>query len=109
MHGSAGSVAGWTAALLAGGVWGVVQFSWGLPFPPVLRFAGTALLVATLAASSRSGMVAAGAFTLGMGVSSSLLLASSGLLFTEWWGLVPATALLAGVVLHSDALRRGAG
>jgi len=108
MNGAPGSVIGWAAALLAGCVWGVVQFSWGLPFPLLVRFAGTALLVASLAASSRSGMVAAGAFTLGMGVSSSLLLASSGLLFAEWWGLVPATAWLAGVVLHADALMRPA-
>ncbi|MGH2417412.1 MAG: hypothetical protein ACRDFY_03680 [Candidatus Limnocylindria bacterium] len=102
-------VSGWTAAFLAGAVWGVVLFSWGLPLPLPLRFGATVLLVTVLAASSHRGMLAAGAFALGIGVSSSLLLASSGLLFAEWWALLPAAGLVAGVALHARALLHEAG
>jgi hypothetical protein len=106
---SAGSAAGWTAAFLAGGVWGVTQFSWGLPLSLPVRYGATVLLVVTLAAASRNGRLAAGAFTLGMGASSSFLLASSGLLFADWWGVVPAAAFLAGVFLHAWVLLRNKG
>ena len=36
--------AGWTLALLAGGVWGVAFFSWGLPLPIPGRVAATLIL-----------------------------------------------------------------
>ena len=86
----------------AGAVWGVAFFSWGLPLPIPARIIVTALLVLALSVASRPGLLAAGAFSLGMGASSASLLASGGLLF-EPWGLVPATALLVGVGLHAAA------
>jgi hypothetical protein len=98
--------AGWVAAFLSGGVWGVAFFSWGLPLPIPLRIAGTVLIVVVLAAASRQGMLAASAFTLGMGASSLVLVTSSGLLVSDGWGLVPAAALVAGVGLHALVLLR---
>jgi hypothetical protein len=71
------------------------------------RIVGTVLIVVALAAASRPGMLAGGAFALGMGASSLVLVAFSGLLFTDGWGLVPAAALLAGVGLHALALLGG--
>lgn len=103
---AASPVVGWTLSLLAGGVWGMAFFSWGLPLPIPARIATTALLLAAIAGASRGGMIAAGAFAIGMGASSSLLLASSGMLLTEWWGLVAATALTTGVGLHAAVLLR---
>ena len=94
---------GWLLGLGAGGVWGMAFFSWGLPLPLPARAATTVLLVAALAAASRSGLLAAGAFALGMGASSGILLASGGQLI-EWWSVVPAVALLGGVALHAAAL-----
>lgn len=98
------STAGWTAAFLGGGVWGIVFFSWGLPLPIPMRVIATMLLVATLTAASRAGRLAGAAFALGMGASSALLLALSGLLFADWWFLVPAAALGAGIALHGVVL-----
>jgi hypothetical protein len=103
------SVAGWTLSLLAGGVWGAAFFSWGLPLTIPMRVATTVLLLLAIATASRGGMLAAGAFAIGMGASSSLLLASSGMLLVEWWGLVSVTALTVGVGLHAAALSREAG
>ncbi len=97
---------GWVLSLLAGGVWGMAFFSWGLPLTVPVRIATSVLLIVVVATSSRGGMLAAGAFALGMGATSSLLLASSGMLFSEWWGMVAATALAAGIGLHSAALLR---
>ncbi|HYI65334.1 MAG TPA: hypothetical protein VEW95_00255 [Candidatus Limnocylindrales bacterium] len=105
---AASPVAGWTFSLLAGGVWGMAFFSWGLPLTIPMRIATTVLLLAAIATASRGGMLAAGAFALGMGASSSILLASSGMLLSDWWGLVAAAALAAGVGLHVAALLRGA-
>lgn len=84
-------------------------FSWGLPLTIPVRIATTVLIVAAIASASRGGTFAGGAFALGMGASSSLLLASSGMLLPEWLGLVPATGLVAGVGLHGAALLREAG
>ena len=98
------AASGWAAAFLAGGVWGVVLFSWGLPLPLPVRLGGTVLLVTVMAASSRQGTLAAGAFAFGIGVSSSILLAASGLLLAEWWGLVSAGGLLGGLALHARSL-----
>src|SRR3990170_4581978 len=90
---AARDAAGWAVGFIAGGVWGMAFFSWGLPLPIPARVLATVLLVAALAAASRGGMLAAGAFTLGMGASGSLLVASSGLLFADPLALVPLTAL----------------
>jgi hypothetical protein len=103
---SAGDAAGWAAGFLAGSVWGVAFFSWGLPLSIPDRVVATVLLAVAFAAASRSGMLAAGAFTLGMGASSALLLASSGLLLADGWGLVSAAALAGGVGLHAGAVLR---
>jgi hypothetical protein len=97
---------GFALALIAGAVWGVAFWSWGLPLPIPVRIATTVLLVAALAAASGAGMLAAGAYALGMGVSSGLLLALYGQLFVDWWGLVPASALAAGVTLIGWSLAR---
>lgn len=97
---------GWTLALLSGAVWGMAFWSWGLPMPIPMRVVATALLLVALPAASRAGALAAAGFALGMGASSGLLLAVSGQLFVEWWGLVPASALVAGVgLLAHGALR----
>ena len=82
-------------------------FSWGLPLDMPMRIGVTALLLLALAASSRAGMLSAAAFALGTGTSSALLLAAGGQLFVEWWGLVPATALLVGVGLLGVGLLAG--
>ena len=74
-------------------------FSWGLPLAIPMRVGVTVLLLLALAASSRAGLLAAAAFALGTGVSSALLLAAGGQLFIEWWGMVPASALMIGVGL----------
>lgn len=95
---------GWLLGYAAGAVWGVAFFSWGLPLPIPARVVVTALLILALAAASRTGLLAAGAFSLGMGASSATLLSSGSLLF-EPWGLVPATMLLGGLALHAAALR----
>ena len=100
----AGSLAGWVTAFLAGTVWGMAFFSWGLPLDIPMRIGVTALLMVVLAASSRAGLMAASAFMLGTGVSSALLLAASGQLFVDWWGVVPAAALTVGAGLVAIAL-----
>ena len=100
--------AGWVVGFTSGGVWGMAFFSWGLPLPIPARVLVTVLLLLALSASSRPGMLAAGAFALGMGATSSLMLALSGSLLTEWWGLVPATSLVGGVGLHAVVLLRDA-
>ena len=105
---AASRVVGWTLSLLAGGVWGMAFFSWALPLTIPVRIATTALLVVAIATASRGGMLAAGAFALGMGTSSSVLLASSGMLLSEWWVIVSATALAVGVGLHGAVLLRDA-
>ena len=94
--------------MVAGAVWGMAFFSWGLPLTIPMRVATTVLLVAAMATTSRAGMLAAGAFALGMGASSSLLLASSGMLLSEWWGLVSAGAMTVGVGFHGVVLLREA-
>jgi len=98
--------AGAALALLSGGAWGVAFWSWGLPLPVPWRVASTVLLVLALAASSRAGLVAAAAFAFGMGAGSSLVLAGNGILFADWWWLVPAAALVTGLALASVALAR---
>lgn len=103
---AARDASGWVIGFIAGGVWGMAFFSWGLPLPIPARILATVLLVAALAAASRGGMLAAGAFTLGMGASGSLLVASSGLLFADPLALVPLAALLAGAGLHAIVLLR---
>jgi hypothetical protein len=95
----ASSLAGSLTAFLAGNVWGMAFFSWGLPLAIPMRVGVTALLLLALAASSRAGLLAAATFALGTGVSSAVLLAAGGQLFMEWWGLVPGSALLIGVSL----------
>ena len=105
MRQNMGDALGWLLGLCAGGVWGVAFFSWGLPLPIPARVVGTVVLVAALAVTSRHGLLAGGAFALGMGATSGLVVVSSGLLFAGWWGVVPASALLAGLALHATALR----
>jgi hypothetical protein len=102
----AGSLAGWVTAFLAGAVWGMAFFSWGLPLDIPMRAGVNILLLVVLAASSRAGLLAASAFLLGTGVSSALLLAAGGQLFIDWWGIVPATALTTGVSLFGVGLLR---
>ena len=102
----AGSLAGWVTAFLAGSIWGMAFFSWGLPLDIPMRIGVTALLLVVLAASSRAGVLAASAFMLGTGVSSALLLAAGGQLFVEWWGVIPGAALLIGVSLLGAGLLR---
>lgn len=96
----ASRLVGWVLALLAGAVWGVAFFSWGLPLSIPARAVATLLLVGALAVASAPGRLAAGAFALGMGVSSSFVVLLSGDLF-EWWMLVPVIALLGAAVLHA--------
>ena len=96
---------GWTVAVLAGGVWGVAFFSWGLPLSVAERIALTAFLAVALAISSRAGSLAAGAFCLGMGASSALLVVSSDLRALEWWALIPVAGLVVGTLLTSVARR----
>jgi hypothetical protein len=103
---AASPIAGWTLSLLAGGVWGLAFFSWGLPLTIPMRVGTTALLLTAIATASRGGMLAAGASALGMGASSSLLPASSGMFLSEWWGLLSVTALTVGVALHAAVLSR---
>lgn len=95
-------VAGWMLALLAGGAWGVAFFSWGLPLPIPARAAATGLLVVALAVASANGRLGAGAFTLGMGITSAAVVIGSGELL-EWWTAVPVLALVASVALHAAA------
>ena len=80
--------AGWTLALLAGGVWGVAFFSWGLPLPIPARVAATLLLVLAMSVASPAGRLGAGAFTLGMAISSAIVVIRTGELL-EWWSTVP--------------------
>ena len=96
LFGSGVAVIGWSAAFVAGGIWGVTIFSWALPIPMELRVASTALLIAVLAVASRAGRVSAGTFALAMAGTSGSLLAASGELVSIW-GLVPLAALAAGV------------
>jgi hypothetical protein len=93
-----GPLVGWTLALLAGGAWGMLFFSWGLPLTIPARVALTVLLAALLAMASRTGRRAAGAWLLGMAVSSGALLVRTDWPVDPLW-LVPAISLLAGVVL----------
>lgn len=95
---------GWTLALLAGGAWGVAFFSWGLPLPIPARVAATVLLVLAMSVASPAGRVGAGAFTLGMGITSAVLVVGTGEL-VEWWSAVPVIALLAGALLHAASPR----
>jgi hypothetical protein len=94
---------GWLLAFLAGGIWGVAFFSWGLPLPLAERIALTAFIVVALTIASRAGLLAAAAFCLGMGATSSVVIVSSGLGTVEWWALVPVAGLAAGMVLASVA------
>jgi hypothetical protein len=103
LSGSGAAVIGSSAAFVAGGIWGVTIFSWGLPFPMELRIASTALLIIVLAAASRAGCVSAGTFALGMAATSGVLLAASGELISPW-GLVPLAALASGVSLVVRAI-----
>ena len=96
--------AGWTLAVLAGGVWGVVFFSWGLPLPLPARFAATILLALALSVASPGGRLAAGAFTLGMAITSSVVVIGTGELL-QWWSAVPVVALVASVALHAASFR----
>lgn len=100
------TLVGAALCLGAGLVWGMAFFSWAVPLSVPVRVAATVLLVAALAAAARPGLLAAAGFALGMGSSSAFLLASGGQLFLEWWGLVPAVALVAGLALLVAALRR---
>ena len=102
------TAAGLVVSFLSGTVWGVTFWSWGLPLPIPFRVLGTVLLLTAMSAASRAGTIAAAAFALGMGASSALLLAMGGQLFVDWWALVPAGALLAGVSLSCVALLREA-
>jgi hypothetical protein len=106
---AAADAAGWGLGFLGGGVWGMAIFSWGLPFPLPVRFAATGILIAAMAAASPAGRLAAGAFALGIGTSTALLLASAGQLLSDWWGLVPGVALAAGLGLTADRLLRSTG
>lgn len=96
--------AGWTLALLAGGVWGVAFFSWGLPLPIPARVAATLLLLLAMSVASSAGRLAAGAFTLGMGITSAAVVIGTGEPL-EWWIGVPVLAFVASVVLHAASLR----
>jgi hypothetical protein len=96
---------GWTLAVLAGGVWGVAFFSWGLPLPLPARVAATLLLVIAMSVASPAGRLGAGAFTLGMAITSGVVVIGTGEL-VEWWSAVPVLALAASVALHADSLRR---
>ena len=96
--------AGWTLAVLAGGVWGVAFFSWGLPLPIPARVAATLLLVLAMSVASAAGRLGAGAFTLGMAITSGVVVIGTGELL-EWWSAVPMAALVASVALHADSLR----
>lgn len=98
-------VAGHSLALLAGGVWGIAFFSWGLPLPILVRAGATVLLLTALAAASRQGRRGAGVFAIGMGLSSAYLVAASGL-FGSVWTLVPLSALLTGACLYLWSVRR---
>jgi hypothetical protein len=94
--------AGWTLALLAGGVWGVAFFSWGLPLPIPARVAASGLLVLAMSLASPAGRLGAGAFTLGMGITSAVVVIGTGELL-NWWSAVPVFALVASVALHAAA------
>jgi len=103
LFGSGAAVIGSSAAFVAGGLWGVAIFSWGLPFPMELRVASTALLIVVLAASTRAGRISAATFAMGMAATSGLLLALSGQLISTW-GLIPLAGLAAGVSLVVRAI-----
>lgn len=99
-------MSGLVLAGLSGAVWGVAFWSWGLPLPIPIRIVATVLLLTAMSAASPAGRLAAIAFAFGMSASSALLLASSGQLFVEWWGLVPAGSLVAGLLLLALAIGR---
>ena len=94
--------AGWTLAPLAGGVWGVAFFSWGLPLPIPARIAATGLLVLAMSVASAAGPLAAGAFTLGMAITSAVVVIGTGELL-QWWSAVPVLALVASAFLHASS------
>jgi hypothetical protein len=95
---------GWTLACLAGGVWGVAFFSWGLPLPIPARVAATVLVVVAMSVASSAGRLAAGAFTLGMGITSAVVVIGTGEP-VEWWSGVPVLAFVASVALHTVSVR----
>ena len=97
-------MAGWTLACSAGAVWGVAFFSWGLPLPIPGRVAATVLLLLAMSVASRAGRLGAGAFALGMGITSAFSVIGTGELL-EWWSLIPVLALAASVALHAAMLR----
>ena len=91
-------------AILAGGVWGVAFFSWGLPLPIPARVAATLLLVLAMSVASPAGRLGAGAFMLGMAITSGVGVIGTGELL-EWWSAVPVVALLGSVALHAASFR----
>lgn len=95
--------AGWTLALLAGGVWGVAFFSWGLPLSIPARVAATVLLVLAMSLASAAGRLAAGAFTLGMAVISGVVVSGTAE-FLEWGSALVVVAVVASVALHAGSL-----